>query len=75
MTNSALQGKDNQDKSGINLKSILGEGESQSHREIEPANAVWWRQGFFFPLLTPGSEEEEEEQNRLLSEDVKVKSS
>lgn len=29
----------------------------------------------FFPLLTPGSEEEEEQENRLLSEDVKVKSS
>lgn len=22
---------------------------------------MWWRQGFFFPLLTPGSEEEEED--------------
>lgn len=21
---------------------------------------MWWRQGFFFPLLTPGSEEEED---------------
>lgn len=36
---------------------------------------MWLRQGFFYPLLTPGSEQEEEQENRLLSEDVKVKSS